>query len=57
MNYKGNTSTPDNKLAYVEPEMEIVVFDKEELETSPIDSKEWWWGDEDQVDNGGVYEP
>ena len=57
MNYKGNTSTPDNKLAYIEPEMEIVVFDKEEIETSPIDSGEWWWGDEDQVENGGVYEP
>ena len=48
--------TPDEKLAYVEPEMEIVAFDQNDIETSPINSDDWWWGDEDVVDNG-VYEP
>ena len=48
--------TPDEKLAYVEPEMEIVAFDQNDVETSPINSDDWWWGDEDVVDNG-VYEP
>ena len=56
MNYNEIMSTPDNKIAYVEPEMEIIVFDKNDIETSPIDSGEWWWGDEDQVENG-VYTP
>ena len=50
-----NFMTPDEKLAYVEPEMEIVAFDKSDLETSPIDSNDWWWGDEDAVE--GVYNP
>lgn len=48
--------TPDEKLVYVEPEMEIVAFDKNDIETSPINSDDWWWGDEDNV-QGGVYEP
>ena len=43
-------STPDNKLAYVEPEMEIVVFDKNDVETSPINSDDYWWGEVDPVD-------
>ena len=51
-----NMTTPDHKLAYVEPEMEIVSFDKHDIETSPIGSDDWWWGDEDPVDNG-VYVP
>ena len=45
----------DEKLMYVEPEMEIVAFDKSDLETSPINSDDWWWGDEDVVE--GVYNP
>ena len=50
-----NLMTPDEKLVYVEPEMEIVAFDKNDIETSPINSDDWWWGDEDNVQ--GVYEP
>ena len=50
-----NVMTPDEKLAYIEPEMEIVAFDKNDIETSPIGSDDWWWGDEDVVE--GVYEP
>ena len=45
--------TPDEKLVYVEPEMEIVAFDQNDIETSPINSDDWWWGDEDNVQ--GVY--
>ena len=56
MNFNNIVTAPDDKLVYVEPEMEIVVFDKNDIETSPIDSSEWWWGDEDVVDNG-VYVP
>ena len=50
-----NFMTPDEKLVYVEPEMEIVAFDKNDIETSPINSDDYWWGDEDNVQ--GVYEP
>ena len=50
-----NLMTPDEKLVYVEPEMEIVAFDQNDIETSPINSDDYWWGDEDNVQ--GVYEP
>ena len=41
--------TPDEKLVYVEPEMEIVAFDQNDIETSPINSDDWWWGNEDEI--------
>ena len=49
MNYNEMMTTPDDKLVYVEPEMEIVEFDKNDIETSPFDSSDWWWGEEDPV--------
>ena len=47
---KNKFITPDEKLVYVEPEMEIVAFDKDDIETSPIDSDDdYHWGDEDII--------
>ena len=49
MNYNEMMTTPDDKLVYVEPEMEIVAFDKNDIETSPLDSGDYWWAEEDPV--------
>ena len=41
--------TPDNKLAFVEPEMEVVLFDQSDVETA-LNSDDYFWGEGDIVD-------
>ena len=49
MNYNNQIAAPDEKLAYVEPEMEVVLFDESDISTA-FDSNSGFGGVEDGFD-------
>ena len=46
MNYKNQIVTPDEKLIFTEPEMEVVLFDESDIATA-FDSQSGFGGEED----------
>lgn len=46
MNHLNNITAPDDKIIYVEPEMEVVLFDKSDLVTT-FDSSNGFAGEDD----------
>ena len=52
MNYNNQIAAPDEKLVFAEPEMEVVLFDENDVPTT-FDSNSGFGGEEDDF---GVYE-
>ena len=51
MNRNNTIITPDDKIIYVEPEMEVVLFDKDDLVATAFDSSNGFAGEEDGFDD------
>ena len=47
MNYNNQIAAPDEKLVFAEPEMEVVLFDENDISTSPFNSGNGIYGEDD----------